>query len=317
MRLFVSAWSLRDTIQKHRLTLPSLPAFVQKQGFQSMELSDRQLSRTTVPELKQFSETAHRIDCDLIIDIGCDLTVTDYDRSQREVNHVLHMLDVAEVLRAASVRICLGGQSFSLQGLLGRWRSRKLHPQSDSSTKVSTSNFLKSLMQDRRTMYLAHLVRQNMSYNDTHLDEKIANAVSALRRIMCTAEHKKLSVGIENHWGISTRPKVVMHIISEVGSEWLGTCVDFGNFPRGEDKYAGINLLLGRAVHVQAKSLRFTSKGEESSIDYQRCIQLLKDHGYDGTIAVEYEGPRDGLQGCLKTRRLIEKYFLIQQQGVT
>ena len=37
-------------------------------------------------------------------------------------------------------------------------------------------------------------------------------------------------------------------------------------------------------------------------------MQLLKDHDYSGTIAVEYEGPQDGLQGCLKTRQLIEKY---------
>ena len=88
-----------------------------------------------------------------------------------------------------------------------------------------------------------------------------------------------------------------MRVISEVGSEWLGTCVDFGNFPRDENRYTGINLLLERAVHVQAKTLRFNSKGEESSIDYQRCMQLLNDHSYNGTLAVEYEGPQDGLHG--------------------
>ena len=158
-------------------------------------------------------------------------------------------------------------------------------------------------------MYLAHLVRQNLPYNDTHLEEKLANAVHSLRQIMRTAEQKKLPVGIENHWGISTQPNVIMRVISDVGSEWLGTCVDFGNFARGEDKYQGIDLLLGHAVHVQAKSLRFTSEGEETSIDYRRCLQLLKNHGYDGTIAVEYEGPGDGLQGCLNTRRLIEKFW--------
>ena len=110
MRLFVSAWSLRDTIQKRGLTLTMLPKFVQQHGFQSLELSDRQLSTLTIPELEHFSETAQQLNCDLIVNIGCDLTLADVDRRQAEINHVLSMLQVAEVLRAASVRICLGGQ---------------------------------------------------------------------------------------------------------------------------------------------------------------------------------------------------------------
>ncbi len=228
---------------------------------------------------------------------------------QAEIDHVLGMLQVAEVLQAASVRICLGGQSISLQGLLGKWYSKKPRPQTDSSTKVSSNNVVKTLMQHRRIMYLAHLVRQNLPYNDTHLEEKMANAVHSLRPVLRAAEEKELPVGIENHWGFSTRPQIILRFISDVGSEWLGTCVDFGNFSRGEDINQGIDLLLKRAVHVQAKSLRFTSAGEEASIDYRRCLQLLKNHSYDGTIAVEYEGPRDGLQGCLDTRRLIEKYW--------
>ena len=286
MRLFVSAWSLRDTIQKRGLTLAMLPKFVQQHGFQSLELSDRQLSTLTIPGLEHLSETAQQLNCGLIVDIGCDLTLADVDRRQAEIDHVLGMLQVAEVLQAASVRICLGGQSISLQGLLGKWYSKKPRPQTDSSTKVSSNNVVKTLMQHRRIMYLAHLVRQNLPYNDTHLEEKRANAVHSLRQVMRAAEEKELLVGIENHWGISTRPQVILRVMSDVGSKWLGTCVDFGNFSRGENINQGIDLLLERAVHVQAKSLRFTSAGEEASIDYRRCLQLLKDHSYHGTIAV-------------------------------
>ncbi len=108
MRLFVSAWSLRDTIQKNRITLPLLPAFVQKQGFQSLEVSDRQLSRMPTPELKQFSETAHRIDCDLIIDIGCDLTLSDSDRTSRSDSVVLVTTFVATLILELEFAILLG-----------------------------------------------------------------------------------------------------------------------------------------------------------------------------------------------------------------
>ncbi len=79
MRLFVSAWSLRDTIQKRGLTLAMLPKFVQQHGFQSLELSDRQLSTLTIPGLEHLSETAQQLNCGLIVDIGCDLTLADVD----------------------------------------------------------------------------------------------------------------------------------------------------------------------------------------------------------------------------------------------
>ncbi|MFQ5824566.1 MAG: hypothetical protein ACE5JB_10965 [bacterium] len=64
-----------------------------------------------------------------------------------------------------------------------------------------------------------------------------------------------------------------------------------------------------KALHVHAKSFDFDTNGEERYLDYQRCLQILKDSGYDGTITVEYEGAGDALKGCLQTRDLILKYW--------
>jgi sugar phosphate isomerase/epimerase len=89
----------------------------------------------------------------------------------------------------------------------------------------------------------------------------------------------------------------------------LGTCPDFGNFPSSVDRYQGLRLLAPKALHAQAKSWRFRRDGEERSIDYRRALGILHEAGYDGPIAIEYEGPGNDLEGCLRTRALILKHW--------
>jgi sugar phosphate isomerase/epimerase len=68
-------------------------------------------------------------------------------------------------------------------------------------------------------------------------------------------------------------------------------------------------MLASKAIHVHAKSLNFDAKGEECNIDYKRCLQILKDSGYADTITVEYEGRKDPVEGCLRTKELILRHW--------
>jgi sugar phosphate isomerase/epimerase len=131
----------------------------------------------------------------------------------------------------------------------------------------------------------------------------------ALKEVMPIAAGHLLPVVIENHWGISSRPENIITIVEAVKSPWLGTCPDFGNFPRDVDPYDGLRILAPRALHVQAKSARFDANGEETSIDYRRALRILRDSSYDGTLAIEYEGGGRDLEGCIRTRELILKYW--------
>jgi len=108
-----------------------------------------------------------------------------------------------------------------------------------------------------------------------------------------------------------------LRVIDRVDSPWLGTCPDFGNFPANIDRYAGLRALAPRAFNVQAKAWRFDlqakawrfdHEGQERTIDYARCLEILRQCGYEGAIAVEYEGPGDELANCAKARSLIQKF---------
>lgn len=123
---------------------------------------------------------------------------------------------------------------------------------------------------------------------------------------MQSAASYQIPMGIENHWGISSRPENIMKIVREIDSPLLGTCPDFGNFPQDVDRYEGLETLAAKAMHVHAKSRCFGRTGEEKQIDYKRCLQILQKNGYDDTLTVEYEGAGNDLKGCLKTKALIQ-----------
>jgi sugar phosphate isomerase/epimerase len=60
------------------------------------------------------------------------------------------------------------------------------------------------------------------------------------------------------------------------------------------------------AMAVSAKSYNFDSNGQETTIDFSKMMQMVKDSGYKGYIGVEYEGDILSEQdGTLATRKLL------------
>ncbi|MDA9363789.1 sugar phosphate isomerase/epimerase, partial [Polaribacter sp.] len=57
-----------------------------------------------------------------------------------------------------------------------------------------------------------------------------------------------------------------------------------------------------------AKSYDFDAEGNETTIDFIRMMQIVKDAGYTGFVGVEYEGSRlDDASGIKATRDLLLK----------
>jgi len=136
--------------------------------------------------------------------------------------------------------------------------------------------------------------------------------ISQVIRALCSLSTMALVLGVamalENHGGISSDPDNLVRIVSEVNSPMLGICPDFGNFPAAT-RYPALAKVAPLALHVHAKSYDFGPDGEETTIDYGRCLSLLKDAGYDKVLSVEFEGPGDELEGTRHTIELIRRYL--------
>lgn len=135
----------------------------------------------------------------------------------------------------------------------------------------------------------------------------IGPTVDTLSRLVIDAKLAGVRMALENH-GHQSDADQLLGILRGVESPWLGVCLDFGNFQpgRGEEDF---ERLATHAIHVHAKSNDFDLSGEEVSIPYAHRIGVLKDTGYDGIIAIEYEGQGDPSEGVNMTRKLVDKYW--------
>jgi sugar phosphate isomerase/epimerase len=168
----------------------------------------------------------------------------------------------------------------------------------------------------------AHAIRVNtFGTNDPEIWK--TSVVDGLQKLSTYAATKNINVLCENHGWLSSDAEKLMQAIKDVNMANCGTLPDFGNWCTkrkdktakwGEceevypDKYKGTALMMAAAKAVSAKSYDFDENGNETTIDYTKMLQIVKDAGYTGFVGVEYEGSRlDETSGIKATRDLLLK----------
>ena len=113
--------------------------------------------------------------------------------------------------------------------------------------------------------------------------------VAALEECSDYAGQKGIFLGIENHGGIVAEAADLVEIVRAVKSPWIGINLDSGNF-HTDDPYADLAKVAPWAVNVQFKG-KMTRRGQskEEPRDDARMFKLLRDAGYQGFVALEYE----------------------------
>lgn len=124
-----------------------------------------------------------------------------------------------------------------------------------------------------------------------------------------------LHILIENQWGLSSHPERTLAILTGVGAPNLHALADFGNFPASVDRYAALERLAPHTQMVHAKSCQFDAAGNETKIDFARCIKILKRAKYKGYVGIEYVGEEDDHEGVLKTKALLERLLAPRAKG--
>lgn len=168
-----------------------------------------------------------------------------------------------------------------------------------------------------------HSIRVNAKGEEGTAEEAAKAAIDGLGRLTEYGEKLEINVIVENHGGYSSNGKWLANVISQVNSKFCGTLPDFGNFCIKEkvidgetkcideyDRYKGVEELMPFAKGVSAKSRDFDDQGNETSTDYRKMMQIVKNAGYTGYIGIEYEGERlSEKEGIIATRKLLERAY--------
>lgn len=164
----------------------------------------------------------------------------------------------------------------------------------------------------RSAAYLgAPIVRFDLGgLGDEKLDSTVGvkRCIAAFKRMIPLAKELNIKMTIENHGGVSKHAGPILEVIKGTDPEWVGACLDLGNWP-DEVRNSECAKLAPYAYHIHAKCNNFTPGGEDVNKDYKYLMGLLQKSRYSYAVSIEYEGPDDQKMGVRKSAALILKYW--------
>ncbi|TWT77938.1 Xylose isomerase-like TIM barrel [Posidoniimonas polymericola] len=172
---------------------------------------------------------------------------------QKNIDHTIHTIELAYQLGIPTMRVNTG-----------RW---------------GTSGSFDDLMANRG------IEPSLPGYSD---DDAFAWVIDSFEKCLPAAEKCGVTLGLENHWGLSRTPEGVLKIVDAIDSPWLQCTLDTGNFL--EDPYDKLELMAPKTVFVQAKTYYGGGLWYSLDLDYDRIAAMLRQHDYRGFVSLEFEG---------------------------
>ncbi len=284
MKVAVSSYSFSQAMRDGRLTLKECIAKAKEIGFEAIEFVDFNVT-STLPEGMTMMEYAKelRAECDRVgiavtnFTIGADFQNRD---TAEEVERVKGMVDIAEAFGATGMRHDVASGAKPYQSF-------------------------------------------------EHALPKIAEGVRQVAEYAATKGIKTMS---ENHGFFAQDALRVEKLMNTVNHPNYGWLVDMGNFTcADEDPAISVGIGAPYAFYVHAKDfiikpadgpnpgkfffqsrngnyLRGTIVGQ-GNVPVKHCLIALKKAGYDGYVAIEFEGMEDCIlaleAGCENLKRYI------------
>jgi sugar phosphate isomerase/epimerase len=134
------------------------------------------------------------------------------------------------------------------------------------------------------------------------LEQSIDWVVEAMKAGCDYAGKKGITLGIEDHSGVSQQASVCLEIMHRVNSPYAGINLDITHFvpTAAQDAYAQIEACLPFATNTHIRD-KFD---DGSPVDLDRVWKLFAGAGFKGFMSAEYEDKEDAMTGVPK---LVEK----------
>lgn len=133
------------------------------------------------------------------------------------------------------------------------------------------------------------------------------NVIAALENCADYAGKKGVFLGLENHDSIGSA-ETLIPMVKAVNSPWVGINLDSGNF-RTADPYKDFAECIPYTLNVQFKTEVHNPKGGKLPADFKKFTKILRDGGYQGWVALEYEAPEDPAVAVPRYLREMKELF--------
>jgi sugar phosphate isomerase/epimerase len=292
---------------RRETAIGKIPEVLKAARLEGYEIADRNLMALSPADRRRMAASAAANGLEIVLDINVDLTHREAARRRTQIAHAMAQIRTAHPMGVRRARISLGGQVLSMQRLY----AGHPRPQTAQAGPATTTGGRSPRMAVLKTgaRWLAHNIRKNSPARVLQRHTKTEAAIAALGRIATVAEGLGIRIGIENHWGLSSRPEWIMAVVDRVDSPFLGTCPDFGNWPRDVAADEGVAALAPKAVLAHIKSIEPRKNAARRFIAIKRKVNLLLNHGYAGPFTLEYEGLANPWPSIHMTAALLRRHY--------
>lgn len=134
-----------------------------------------------------------------------------------------------------------------------------------------------------------------------------ARIKQGLERVLPVAERLGVVLALENHGGLPAKASEQLAVIEHFDSPWLRATIDVGNYMQvGEQGHEALAAVVDKAAYIHFKDFAW---GEplvphtlgDGDVDLGACLRTLAQAGYEGFIAIEYEGSEDERTGIRRS----------------
>ncbi len=165
--------------------------------------------------------------------------------------------------------------------------------------------------------------------NSRSFDLMLPTMAKSARKITEYAKTLGIRTCSENHGYVAQDSDRVERLFNAVAHDNYGLLVDVGNFICvDEDPIHAVSRVAPYAIHAHAKDfdvgetrgcgrVNRTRGGNfwrgvaigDGVVPVKRCLDILKNAGYDGYVSIEYEGWEDCIEGIAKGKANVERYL--------
>ncbi|RJX33965.1 MAG: sugar phosphate isomerase/epimerase [Desulfarculus sp.] len=306
MQVWLGACSVLPELLSGRLTCAELPDLAAKHGFEGIDWLDRLLP-SWQPEA--WADLGRACDEAGLGPCGLNLSLT-YTaapgRLERQIGHLERLLGQCHLLGVKVVRLALDSGGLSVNNLLQLLADMRPTPARQGRP---LGPLALAAYRGLNRLGLTSDRGRRPSAPPRASWAQLQAAANPLRRLTKIAGGLGLTLGLENHWGLTSHAQDILALLDLVANERLGVCLDLNNFYEDQDALAQVAGLAPSAVQVHYKARLADPEAEAAMLNYAAMLGLLKEEGYQGAFSLECEGPRPGLEHAAAAAQVLRRLW--------
>lgn len=199
----------------------------------------------------------------------------------------------------------------ALKKLLNKEQCKALIAVSNDFTIEDTKEYRKQIKHTVRCMEIARelggkTTRVLMGSKNSNMT-KLSQVIESFKELTPVAKNLNIKLAIENHDRLSRNPNTMLHVLRHLDAARFGICLDFGNL-KSQTRYQSVRRLAPKTLMLHGKGYDFKPNGEETTISFRKCFQILQQAKFRGPTVIEYDNNGDQIIGSMKTKMLVERY---------